>query len=130
MTPKLLEALNETHRKSCKKDSGKADTKRILAKQDSQAEAKKLAGAKLKSVSDAQLLVCKKDGITMLEEIQQARREAKARNGRVSCSFWAALKLKWGVTDLGEQALACSEEENQNMTVGPSLVSAMRAATD
>ena len=123
-SPKLLAALAESHKK-IKKDQTGIVKDRQLAKHNSEAEALELGRKKIPEASDTQLRLVEAGGKSMHAEIIEARREAKLRNGRISCSFWRALKTKYSIEEV-TSTLTLTTAEKETMAISPVLVAAIK----
>ena len=115
MSPKILAALAESHKK-IKKDQTGIVKDRQLAKHNSETEALELGRKKIPEASDTQLRLLEVGGKSMQAEIVEARREAKSRNGRISCSFWRALKTKYSIEEV-TSTLTLTTAEKETMAI-------------
>ena len=124
MSPKLLAALCSSHMK-VRKDAAGTKSGRALKQSNSAEEALDLARKKLPEASDTQIKLLELEGQTMQTEIMVERRAAKARGGRIPCTFWKQLKARYGIEEV-TSVLVLSKDEKEKMPINPALVTAIK----
>jgi hypothetical protein len=105
--------------------AAKCAAKRVrLQRRSSDEQTERLIKEKIPEVTSAELNEQVVQGQTLKQRIQEARRSAKDRSGKLSTAFWRQMRTMYTISDPVSHLLIRDESE----PISPGLVSALQSA--